>query len=143
MKKLRIILLTTSTLVGAALICYERAPLISEANAQFVQFGGDRVIPLGFCTYAPSSATTNVTNGTGCFGTAGGGVPLLAKYAYICVNSPGAFWRDDGIAATASGSGGQPLGGVAPNCIYYPGNLSAFSIISSSGTVGVTLYAQP
>ena len=139
MKKLRITFLATSALIGAVLASYQRTPLISEAHAQFVQFGGDRVIPLGFCTYTPSSATTNITNGTACLGTAGGGVPLLAKYAYICTTAP-ANWRDDGQLATGSS---QPLGGLAPYCLYYPGNLSAFSVISSSGTITVTLYAQP
>jgi hypothetical protein len=109
------------------------------------EWGGDRLIPLGFCTYAPTIASTNVLNGSigcaaGLFGTGAVALPSNAKYAQIC-SSGSAYYRDDGVAAVASGTGGMFLGLSGTGCMFYAGNLANLSIISS-GTLSILLYAS-
>jgi hypothetical protein len=155
MKKLRIALLASCAIFGVALAFNQRASLIREASAQMVQFGGDRMIPLGFCAFNLTTTAATILNGsagciTGSFGTGVSGtgastIPTLAKYAQICLNSGSAYYRDDGVNAAVGGTGGMPIGvNSAPPCLFYAGNLSGMSLIASGTvTLSVLLYGQP
>lgn len=155
MKKLRIALLASCAVFGVALVVNQRAPIIRDAAAQMAEFGGDRMIPLGFCGFSLTPTATGILNGsagctagsfgTGVSGTGASTIPATAKYAQICLSSGTAYYRDDGVAAGVGGTGGMPISlNSSPPCIFYAGNLSGMSLIASGTfTLSVLLYGQP
>lgn len=108
-----------TALTAAALLA-----LAGTALAQVV--GGNPVVPIGFCQFSPTSATTLAS--APC--AAGG------RFAYICATTATVYFRDDTVPA--AGTVGVPI--AAASCLWYAGTLSNLSFISATGVVSIALY---
>ena len=109
--------------------------LVGAAKAQ-TTMPGLPLVPLGYCQLGSLGSATALSS---CNGSAG--IPARANEAYICAETEGVRYRDDGVAPTATV--GQPMG--AGSCLFYAGTLSALLFIQESGsaTLDVLFYRSP
>lgn len=103
------------------------APLMAQERSST-----DHINPLGYCQLTATGTAALIS-------TCSGGVPARTVWAVLCVETANIRWRDDGTNPTASV--GMPA--TAGQCIYYSGTMSAFAIISQSGSpvVNISFYS--
>jgi hypothetical protein len=73
------------------------------------------------------------------------GIPPFAKYVLLCASTQNVNWRDDGVAPTASASGGQPIPASStngPNCIGYNATLQASTTLPGGSISNLQFIQQ-
>lgn len=115
---------------------------------------GQRIVGAGISTATPPTIVKQLTGMSGAVGTyqlsssqtvsseamTTAGIPPGVGYAVVCAQTQNVNYRDDGVAPTAAGTGGQPI--PAGSCIGFVGNFALLQFIQQAATavLGVSFY---